>query len=70
MRQIAGSFHQYEKTRLVTKLIPQTVVMVLSRTSPSMALAQLVACTDRLPTSCADAGCANKLSTHLFTDRP
>src|SRR5215813_7184477 len=36
--------------------MPQTTVMVVSRTSPQ-ALAQVVACTDRLPTSCADAGC-------------
>jgi len=41
--------------------IPHTVVMLVSRVLPPTAtLAQPEASTERLPTSCADAGCATK----------
>jgi hypothetical protein len=49
--------------------IPQTVVMVVSRTSPPTAVAQFVPCTDRLPISCADAGCASKVRVKAIAKR-
>src|SRR5262249_45417575 len=42
--------------------------MVLSRTSPAAAIPQPVACTDRPPTSCADAGCAAKVKVRTMVN--